>query len=73
MSKVSGICEHLRSVVDSDELFRLEDALTITDRQVVKLFHAMSANEVFEHRAARNAVQSRLNRLRSAHNRKPAT
>jgi hypothetical protein len=63
---VADICKHLRSVASAEEPHRLQDALTITDRQAAKLFHDMSANDVFAYRDARKAVQSRLNRMMAA-------
>jgi hypothetical protein len=66
VNAVDQICEHLRSVLLSDEPHRLESALAATDKQAAVLFSEMSANDVFAYRDARKAVQSRLNRMLAA-------
>ena len=60
----------LRSVLLSDEEHRLESALADADRVAIREFHSLNANQVIEYQAARKAAQARLNRLRSARNRK---
>lgn len=66
---IEDICTRLRQERDNPSIPALEAVLESTDRQVVKLFANMGANDVFAHREARKLVQQRLNRLRGARDR----
>lgn len=70
MTSIASVCDHLRSVADATEEHRLESALAQADAVAVREFHGLNANQVLEFQAARKTVQSRLNRLRSARNRR---
>jgi hypothetical protein len=66
---IEDICQRLRQERDNPSIQALEFILEDTDKEVVKLFAGMTANDVYAHRDARKLVQQRLNRLRGARDR----
>lgn len=72
MRTVDDICEALRQVRESGDVGHLKATLEAADKRTAKLFHSLTANDVFAIRDARKLAQQRLNRLEAANERAAA-
>lgn len=62
---VSGICERLRLVADSDDVNRLKSALAVADGDFARSLDGAWTNEIAAFQDARKAVQKQLDKLKA--------